>query len=351
MRVPSADGGTVDVAIIGAGPVGCAAALALHGSRHRIAISEAGGPPAGFRPIALSHASRLILERLGAWDALAPNRIETVEVSQRGAFGRTRLQAREAGVPALGYVVDYASLALALRAQLERRGIALGGETPGARCTVHAEGASAQALEKRYGQDAVVGVVALERASATTAFERFTDEGPLALLPIGGRYALIWTARPQPAAELAAMEESAFLGPLNDCLGARIGRAVAVEGRAVQPLVLRVRAARHAGRAVYIGNAAQTLHPVAGQGLNLGLRDAWDLAQFLRDAQDPGAPDVLARFGSARRLDAFATIGVTHALAGGLMAARPLALSALNAFPPVRRFFSRRMIYGPSAIP
>lgn len=343
-----------DIAILGAGPVGCAAALALRGSKHRVALREGGAPPAGFRPIALSHGSRLILERLGAWDALDPTPIETVQVSQRGSLGRTRLEASEAGVPALGYVVDYTALAQVLRAGVIRHGL-MDPAPEGARCTIHAEGVSLEAHEKRYGQDAVVGLVGLTRPAATTAYERFTDDGPLALLPSAGRYALIWTAPPERAAALAAMPEVDFLAALSEQLGPRIGRAVSIHARAVQPLVLRVRPARVAGREVFIGNAAQTLHPVAGQGLNLGLRDAWDLAQFLRDAEDPGAGEVLARYTASRRIDALATIRVTDLLAAGssapARALRALAMCALDALPGPRRFFARRMIYGASALP
>src|SRR5688572_16924755 len=113
----------MDIAIRGAGPVGCTAALALRGTRHRVTIQDAGTPPAGLRPIALSHASRLILERVGAWQDLPVTPIETVQVSQRGAFGRTRLEAAEAGVPALGYVVDYTVLAQALRTRAKSEGL------------------------------------------------------------------------------------------------------------------------------------------------------------------------------------------------------------------------------------
>ena len=109
---------------------------------------------------------------------------------------------------------------------------------------------------------------------------------------------------------------------------------------------------------MYIGNAAQTLHPVAGQGLNLGLRDAWDLAQILREGRDPGDAATLARYAASRRLDAQATIRATDLLAGAFLgsgrlgrAARGAALTALDIFPAPRRFFARRMIYGPSALP
>lgn len=340
------------VSVVGAGPVGCAAALALRGSRHSIRVCDAGPAPAGLRPIALSHASRLILERLGVWSMLAPTPIETVEVSQRGAFPRTRLDAAEAGVPALGYVVDYTALAGALRGELVRSGIPIDREPPAQTlCTVHAEGRSSAARETRYEQDAIVALVALEGARRHVAYERFTEEGPVALLPVEDRHALIWSLHPERAARLCAADDSVFLRELARCLGTRIGRPVSVQERTRQALLLRVRRVRHASREVYIGNAAQTLHPVAGQGLNLGLRDAWDLAQFLRDAPDPGADEILTRFAASRRLDAFATIGITDALARRTGPARAAAMCLLNVLPPARRFFSRRMIFGPSALP
>ena len=343
-----------DVLVLGAGPVGCAAALALHGSRLRVAVRDAGAPPQGFRPIALSHASRLILERLDAWRDVSATPIETIRISQRGTFGQTRLEAAECGVPALGYVADYSALARVLRERVAGQGLLRDADT--AACTVHAEGTSPEARGKRYDQDAVVGLVDLAAPAGTTAYERFAEEGPIALLPSGDRYALIWSERPQRAAQLAGMEESAFLAALSRTLGPRIGRAVAVHGRSVQPLVLRVRPARTGSRAVYVGNAAQTLHPVAGQGLNLGLRDAWDLAQILRDAEDPGSEETLRRYAESRRIDAWATIGITDVLAAGsanapARALRALAMCALDALPGPRRFFARRMVFGASALP
>jgi 2-octaprenyl-6-methoxyphenol hydroxylase len=345
----------IDILVRGAGPVGCALALALRGSRHTVAI--AGMPPvrAGFRPIALSYASRLILERIGAWRGLAATPIETIQVSQQGAFGRTVIEAAEAAVPALGYVTDYPVLVSALQSRC--KDLFVEGE-PAARCVVHAEGTAAEAREKRYGQHAVVAAVRTEPASSTIAFERFTPEGPLALLPLEGGFALVWSCRPERALELVQCAEDAFLRQLAAAAGRRPGKPVQVRARAVQPLALRVHPARAAPRAVYIGNAAQTLHPVAGQGLNLGLRDAWDLSRAFLESDDPGDERTLARYAGRRRLDAQAAIRVTDALAGAFLggnraarAARGAALTALDLFPAPRRFFARRMIYGPSALP
>ena len=355
----------IDILVVGGGPVGCSFALALRESAQRVVVLEretSGARTAAPRPLALSYASRLILERIGAWPALAPSPIETILVSQAGGFGRARLEAADAGVPALGYVLEYRELASALTARLESTGIevrrGIDARALPARCVVHAEGASEDARETRYAQDAVVGVVETEPRAGTTAHERFTPEGPLALLPLAGRYAFVWGLRPERARALAEASPGAFLEALARAAGARLGRARAVEARAVHPLALRVRASRVGAREAYIGNAAQTLHPVAGQGLNLGLRDAWELAEVLQAADDPGDPVVLGRFAARRRLDALATIRVTDLLARGFLgrnpaasAARGLALTALDTLPPARRFFARRMIYGPSALP
>src|SRR5205085_3510541 len=146
----------LDVLIRGAGPVGCALALALRNSGLQVALLEASAAPPLFRPIALSYASRLILERLGVWTGLNVSPIERILVSQVGSFGRTRLDAADAGVPALGYVTDYASLLARLRAQVSTTA-----EAEPARCIVHAEGAPASD-GKRYAQDAIVALLHAE---------------------------------------------------------------------------------------------------------------------------------------------------------------------------------------------
>ena len=345
------------VLILGAGPVGCTLAAALRGGPHAVRLVDPGrGAPAGatFRPIALSHASRLILERIGAWGAFPATPIADIHVSQAGAFGRTRLAAAECGVPALGYVTQYAALVAALRARVEVEASPAGE----ASLTVHAEGAGSEVPARGYGHEALVARVAAEPAPAATAFERFTPDGPLALLPLGDQWAVIWGLPPARAEALAAAPAREFLAALQAAFGGRAGAFVEVRERLRVPLALRLRLARVRGREVYIGNAAQTLHPVAGQGLNLGLRDAWDLAQSLQSAGDAGEARALARFAAGRRLDAAATIGVTELLArgfaGGAMPARALrgaALTCLDLLPAARRFFARRMIFGPSALP
>lgn len=347
----------LDVLIRGAGPVGCALALALRGCGLRVALLDPSASlpsfrPA-FRPLALSYASRLILERIGVWQKIAATPIERILVSQAGAFGRTRLDAADAGVPALGYVTEYAALVSALR---EAATDLLTREDAAARCIVHAEGAPPDEIGKRYAQDAVVALVDTQPPAGTTAFERFTAEGPLALLPHGGRYAVIWSMRPERAVLLGNCAEDEFLVRFAAAAGPAAGRPVRAEARGVQALSLKVRSARVAGNEVYIGNAAQTLHPVAGQGLNLGLRDAWTLARLFQE--DGANPAMLTRFAAQRRIDAGATIRITDFLAAGFAGSNPLAraargaaLTALDIFPAPRRFFARRMIFGASALP
>jgi len=384
---------TTDILVVGGGPVGCALALGLHQAGRPVTILERRpranrasaadrASAVAFRPIALSHASRLMLERLGVWAALPVTPIEQVHVSQIGAPGRTLLSAIDAGVPALGYVTDHATLndvfaerarvagiawldgaeaqqveasgdAVRLHTRREGREAALVG-----RCVVHAEGSGDGMRVRSYDQEGIVALIETRPDAGQRAYERFTPEGPLALLPHAGRYAAVWSLGAERAQHLAAAPEDAFLDALAQTIGKRIGTPRAAGQRTLQPLALRLRPARIGPRQVYIGNAAQTLHPVAGQGLNLGLRDAWDLAALLRDASDPGAEDTLRAFAAARRFDLRATVGVTDGLLRAfgpthplLCAGRSVALTALDLLPPARRFFARRMIFGPSAIP
>ncbi|HZD20435.1 MAG TPA: FAD-dependent monooxygenase [Burkholderiales bacterium] len=341
----------VDVVVRGAGPVGCTAALALRRAGLSVALFDPRPSLPAFRPLALSHASRLILERLGVWQGLAVTPIERIIVSRAGSFGRTRLEAADAGVPALGYQTEYAALVGALRAALRD---ALTAQEPGAKCIVHAEGTPGEESGKRYPHEVLVALLETDPPAHSTAYERFTPAGPLALLPLAGRYALIWSQEAARAQRLAQGPEDEFIAALARVAPSSAGRVVSVQARSVQVPTLKVRRVRAAGNEVYIGNAAQTLHPVAGQGLNLGLRDAWDLARALGEAPDPGDAALLARYAASRRLDARAAIGVTDFLAGGFAASNALmsaALMTLDFFPPARRFFARRMIFGASALP
>ena len=372
------------IIVAGGGPVGSALALALAAAGRAVTLLEArGGGTDDARALALAHGSRLLLERLGAWPNEDATPIEHITVSQRGGFGRVELTAAETGVPALGYVVAYGALQRALTRALAASGVrvergcvalAVGGD--GARATVTVEQANARrevhgrlavvadggaGLELArvrthdYGQSALVCEVASREPYRYRAFERFTAEGPLALLPAGRSWSLVWTARTEHAAALEALEADDFCRRLRETFGEALGEFSLCGQRQVFPLRLKVAERALAPRCVLIGNAAQTLHPVAGQGFNLGLRDAFELARLagLPDCADPGAENMLKNFFAQRRFDRTATILFTDSLIRlfskdipFLTPARGLGLAALSVLPAARKFLARRMMYG-----
>jgi len=369
-----------DIAVLGGGPVGCTVALALAAAGRSVYLLERRSadaepvPGLAMRPLALSHGTRQILERLGAWPGPSATPIRRIHASRAGGFGETKLDADDAGVPALGYVVSYADLLAVLQARIENsavvvlRGSAAQTErdadgrhrirtstawlAPG--CIVHAEGSSDDVPGKRYPHEALSAVVTPSQPATDLAFERFRSDGPLALLPMRGRYALVWSLPPSEAARLQVATDAEFLAVLNSATGGLPGRLLGTTLRQRISLTQRVRSAVVDGREVYIGNAAQTLHPVAGQGLNLGLRDAWELAALIGDAPDPGAPPLLRHYAAQRRTDAVSSAIVTDLLASHLSGRGPLAglaLGALDLVPGARRFFTRRMIFGTRALP
>ena len=347
------------VLVRGDGPVGCTAALLL--ARAGLAVrwpAAAHRSEAAFRPIALSYASRLVLERARVWAALATVPIETIHVSRAGACGRALLAAADCALPALGYVVGYAELVEALRAHARAAAIPppAAGEQPA--LVVHAEGEGSLPATRDYGQDALVARIAAAPAIRHRAWERFTDEGPLALLPLPDGYGLVWAMAPERAAALEAAPPARFLAALQETTGEAPGRFQAVRDLGRVRLVSRLRSPAVAAREVWIGNAAHTLHPVAGQGLNLGLRDAYALARTLACAADPGDAATLARYAAGRRLDRLATGAATDFLARAFTgraragaALGGLAIAALDLCAPARRFLARRMIYGAPALP
>ena len=404
---PQAD--AFDVLIVGAGPVGLALAGMLTRRSGtcdlRIALLD-GQPPAGARTndaapaddprvLALSHGSRILLEPLG-WPAVDATPIERIHVSQRGHFGRTLIDRREHDLPALGYVVRYGALRRALSAGLDAQPrpparlygtaaeapytdaglLALPTDGPDGRrllraaLVVNAEGglygdrtraaSAARRRQRDYGQTAIVAVVGVAAPRPGVAWERFTAEGPLALLPLGGPgradYGLVWCQRPETAARRMALSDAVFAAELHAAFGDRMGAFVRIGRRAAFPLGLDVLdphtdAAAAQERVVAVGNAAQTLHPVAGQGLNLGLRDAHALLDTL--ARHGATPAAATAFAHRRRIDRRLTIGVTDALAraftvdvGPLAALRGAALAALECVPPAKHALARQMMFG-----
>jgi 2-octaprenyl-6-methoxyphenol hydroxylase len=373
-----------DVLIIGGGPVGAALALALRGTGLALGLLEARAPGAAAdtRPIALSHGTRLILERLGVWERLAgATPIRRIHVSQRGGFGRVELDARQAGVPALGYVLDYGQISAVLARALETAGgvdlirataVALepgtdaaavgidaaGTGRVGARLLAVADGGALPVARLRvrdYGQTAVSARVSCNLPHRNVAYERFTAEGPLALLPMEEALALVWTTAPERARQLCDLSEGGFLARLQESFGNRLGGFKSASGRAWFPLALKVADRIADPRTVVVGNAAQMLHPVAGQGLNLGLRDAWELAALLRDCDRAriGGPELIRAYTARRRLDRGGGILFTDSLVrlfsnelAALRLARGLGLAALGVIPPARDYLARRMIFG-----
>ena len=369
------------VAIVGGGPAGMALALALHRQGMPARIFEArrrGDVRQDARILALSHGSRLILETLGVWAQIEATPILHIHISQRGGFGRTRLSAAEQGLPALGYVVPAASLSNALDAALLAAGVPYlertqvervdcsdagarahtGAGEVGAHLVVYAEGAAgldAEACSRDYGQSAVVCHVELALPHGNCAWERFTPDGPLALLPLGAGMSVVYTCPSVDAELLGLLDDADFIIRLQAQFGSRL-RFVGATPRHVYPLALRYRRSPVAVRSVWIGNAAQTLHPVAGQGFNLALRDIAQLSTILAGRPDPGAAAVLQAYAAARRLDRLAGIRCTDALARLFVLDWPLAqtargagLAALDLLPPLRGFLARRMIFGARA--
>lgn len=302
-----------DIAIIGGGPIGAALALALRGSKLNVCVLEARPANAASndaRALALSYGSRLLLNRLGVWDALKNvSAIRTIHISQRHSFGRAVLRAAELNVPELGYVLPYPALQSALDQVLQQSDITtihganvthLQGEdnyatigyrqtcpepveadsaehTLRARLAVVADGGKLLAQQyppevRDYGQSALITHITCAAPQLQTAFERFTPQGPLALLPFKDGYELVWTAPHQRAQEMLAWDDAKFLHELQLHFGDRVGEFLTVGKRACFARGLK-RAPQQTPlpHTVLLGNAAQTLHPVAGQGFNMGL--------------------------------------------------------------------------------
>jgi 2-octaprenyl-6-methoxyphenol hydroxylase len=378
-----------DVAICGAGPAGMALAalLAQRGmTPARIALIDAKSLAQASldpRSLALSWGSRQILDEVQAWPRTA-TAIHQIHVSRRGRFGRSLIDRVDHGVPALGYVSRYGDVVTALGAACDRLGVkalravrvidrqedadavTLTLDTDGAitslraAVVVQAEGGlfgpqqEKQAGQRRdYGQSAIIAEVRSSAPPPHRAYERFTDEGPLALLPLGDAWSLVWCVRPERAQELLALDDAAFLARLGEAFGERVGRFTGISARNAYPLGLSTGwpADAGAGRSVAIGNAAQILHPVAGQGLNLGLRDAAVLARLLACDAAPG-PAALAAFVAERRADRVTTVKLTDTMARVFTIASPLqsllgaSLGALDMFSPLRHLLAEQMMYG-----
>ena len=382
-----------DILIVGGGPVGATLALALQA--HGVAVGLLEARPAGAahgdqRALALSFGSRRILERLGVWDELAEQAtaIETIHISQRGSLGRTRLRAQEHGQPALGYVLAYGALSAALdRALVRQPGVELRYEAevtqiePGAAAasvrfgqggerheTSHAlvvladggrslgEVPGLRRKTREYGHDALVSKVVCELPHDNIAYERFTPAGPIALLPNGARdFSLVWTGKQAEVQQLLALDDGEFLARLHAHFGDRVGRFLEIGKRLSFPLRLSYLDPVTAPHLVVIGNAAQTMHPVAGQGFNIGLRDAWELASLIArtPASARGEEAMLLQYRQARRADTRGGILFTDFLVNvfsnevlGLTRLRAGGLGLLDLLPAAKGRLVDKMSFG-----
>lgn len=318
----------VDVAIAGGGLVGASLALALAQLQLRVALIEAvpfgaaDQPSFDDRSTALSNGSRRIFEALGVWPLIEreATAIRRIHVSDRGRFGFTRIDAKEQGLNALGFVVVNRVMGAALWRRLSAepsitvvapakvRSMRLESHVQSIECelgdgttrvveaklAIAADGARSTLRQSAgigasswdYEQVALVSNVLSQHFHDHVAYERFTPDGPLALLPVTeGRLGLVWTFRPDTAKEMAALTDAEFLARLQDTFGFRLGRFTRVGSRQLYPLSLTRSDEYVAERLAIVGNAAQTLHPIAGQGFNLGLRDAVSLAEVLADGR------------------------------------------------------------------
>jgi 2-octaprenyl-6-methoxyphenol hydroxylase len=386
---------TVDVAIVGGGMVGASLAVALRETDLTVALVEGFAPEAAAQPsfdertTAIGNGSRAVFEALGVWPGMAAESaaIRVIHVSDAGRFGFARLTAAEQGLDAFGHVLPNRVIGRALWRALEgaprlttfmparpvQASVAGAGavleieRTGGARermqatLLVAADGAQSMLRTsfglpshvEDYGQVAVVANVAAESRHDGTAYERFTSVGPLALLPLAdGSYTVVWALSPEAAERARALPDVQFLKELQQRFGWRAGRFVRAGVRAAYPLALTRSDATHGERLVLIGNASQSLHPVAGQGFNLGLRDAATLAEVLAGAkaqgEDLGSAAVLERFAAAREADRRGVVKFTDGLVKlfrddrpGIGLLRDAGLLLFDLAPPAKRALSR----------
>ena len=382
-----------DIIIVGGGPVGATLALTLRKQGLRATLLEARAPGAAHadqRALALSYGTRVILEKLGLWSQLAEQAtaINTIHISQRGSLGRSRLRAEEHGQSALGYVLSYGNLSSVLDRALQqdnetdiRHEAEVLTITPSAehgevsyrqhgvthtltgKLVVLADGGRSlgdipglKRETKHYGHDALVTKVRAELAHDNIAYERFTQDGPVALLPNGPHdFSLVWTGQADAIHDLLELPDDVFLQQLHQHFGDRVGRFLQVEKRMSFPLKLSYLDPVTAPHLVVIGNAAQTMHPVAGQGFNVGLRDAWELARKIAEtpAAAWGSPDMFKAYSASRKTDTKRGLLFTDFLVNlfsndlvGLNRMRGIGLGLLDVVPFVKHRLVRKMSFG-----
>lgn len=380
------------LAIIGGGLVGASLALALQaGAKARgwsIVLIEPFAPGDSYQPsydarsTALSYGTQQIYQRLGIWPRVAERAqaIAHIHVSDRGRFAAARLSAEEEGVPALGYVAENAWLGHCLWQALNpdvvswrcpAEVVGMQAIDDGYRLTLNdetlldcdlavlADGGRSSLREQlgitvrttAYEQSALIANVSISQPHGGQAFERFTDEGPMALLPLPDqRSALIWTRPGDDAQRLLALDERAFLAELQNVFGYRLGTLRQVGARHVYPLALIEAQEQVRANLVVLGNAAHSLHPIAGQGYNLALRDVQALADaLLAGPEVPGDFATLQQYYARQQLDQSLTVGFSDRVTRLFSTAEPLlatgrnlGLLGLDMLPPAKRWFARQ---------
>ncbi len=386
--------GNYDIVIAGGGMIGTSLALALAPLGMRIAVVEAIArkqdqqPSFDDRSTALSRSTQRMFEAMGLWDAVvaAATPIASIHVSDKGRFGFSHINAAEQGVEALGYVVINRVLGEVLQANLaaadnvdvfcpariesielgpERASATLssddGEQTLTCKLLVAADGANSavremmgiSAQQREYGQRAVIGNLLPEKNMEHRAFERFTPQGPLAILPIAeDRAGFVWTVAEHDADRVMALDDNEFLAEIQAEFGYRLGEFSRVGSRASYPLILSKAVRLTATRSVLIGNSAHGLHPVSAQGFNLGMRDVAALCDCIADASsdevDPGNTQLLQRYAEWRRADQKKLVHFTDSLVRlfgssrpGLRTLRNIGMLGFDLIPGVRPMFAR----------
>ena len=383
-----------DIVIVGGGPVGCVLALALQQNGIKYILLEARAKAASHadtRALALSYGSKLLLEKLGVWNAISEKAtpIKTIHISQRGGLGRTKLNAVDHQLPALGYVLPYGVLTQALDNAIEPSQVQIEALaslikpnklatevtyaqrnsliTLASPLVIVADGGRLNEIDgvvkttKEYGHDALVTKVTAELTHNNIAYERFTPTGPMALLPNGTEgFSLVWTGEKSSIDALLALDDAAFLTQLQAAFGERVGQFLSVERRLSFPLKLSTLNPASVSQLAnnhlaIIGNAAQTMHPVAGQGFNVGLRDAQTLADLIikTPQYELGNSAMMLEYIKARKRDTRGGILFTDLLVNvfgndiiGLRSMRGAGLGALELIMPLKKMLIGKMSFG-----
>ena len=386
-----------DIVIAGGGMIGTSLALALAPLGLRVAVVEAvarqdtAQPSFDDRSTALSRSTQRMFEAMGLWNEIvaASTPILSIHVSDRGRFGFSHIDADEQGVEALGYVVINRVLGEVLQRALDERSdvavlcparivdVELDSDAAAANvafeneedrrltCSllIGADGANSAVREmmgiaaekSSYGQRAVIGNLMPEKPIENVAYERFTSQGPLALLPVAeGRAGFVWTVSEADADRVMSLDDEAFLAELQDAFGYRLGTFSRVGKRVSYPLLLSKALRLSATRSVLIGNSAHGLHPVSAQGFNLGMRDVAAIVDCIADARDestafdPGSAVLLERYADWRRSDQKKLVRFTDSLVKLFGSERPplrvlrdIGMLGFDLVPGVRSLFAK----------